>query len=76
MDLVLVKGIEPLVSIEIKLSTANSLTRGSTEAVQDLKTKHNFIITTEGGDFLYRPEWRVCNVVEIMKYLKELNLIA
>lgn len=76
MDLVLVKGIEPMVSIEIKLSTANSITRGSTEALQDLKTKHNFIITTDGGDFLYRPEWRVCNVLEIMKYLKELNLIA
>lgn len=76
IDLVLVKGIEPLVSIEIKLSTATALTRGSTEAVNDLKTKHNFIITTEGGNYLYRPEWRVCSVLEIIEHLTTLNLIT
>jgi uncharacterized protein len=76
MDLVLVKGITPLVSIEIKLSSANSLTRGSTEALNDLKTEHNFIITTEGGNYFIRPEWKVCNVLEVLKNLGELGFLS
>ena len=75
IDLVLVKGIEPVVSIEIKLSTVQSLGKGSTEAIQDLKTTHNFVVTTDGGDYLLRPQWRVCNLAELHKYLQALDLV-
>jgi uncharacterized protein len=75
MDLVLVKGITPVVSIEIKLSSANSLTRGTTEALNDLKTEHNFVITTEGGNYFNRPEWKVCNLGEVFENLRELGLL-
>ena len=75
IDLVLVKGVIPIVSIEIKLSTVNSLTKGSTEAMNDLQTEHNFIITTEGGNYFYRPQWKICNVSEILENLTELGFI-
>lgn len=44
MDLVLVKGIHPFVSIEIKNSSTPNLTRGMTESINDLNTKQNFVI--------------------------------
>ena len=75
IDLVLVKGITPVVSIEIKLSTVQSLGKGSTEAIQDLKTIHNFVVTTDGGDYLLKPQWRVCNLAELYKHLVALNLV-
>ena len=75
IDLVLVKGVIPIVSIEIKLSMVNSLSKGSTEAMNDLQTEHNFIITTEGGNYFYRPQWKICNVSEILENLTELGFI-
>lgn len=74
IDLVLVKGIHPIASIEIKLSTAQSLSKGSTEAVQDLQTSHNFVVTNEGGDYFLRPQWRVCNLTELTQHLSTLGL--
>ena len=50
VDMVLVKGIEPLVSIEIKLSMANRPGRGNTIATQDLKTPNNFIVVQGKND--------------------------
>ncbi len=47
MDLVLVKGLDPWICIEIKLSLAPKLTRGMRESINDLKAKHNFIITPQ-----------------------------
>ena len=44
MDLVLVKGIHPLVSIEIKNSSSPSITRSMTQSIEDLNTKQNFVI--------------------------------
>ena len=76
VDLVLVKGITPIVSIEIKLSSSSSLTKGSTEAIKDLKTAHNFIVTSEGGNYYSRPEWKVVNLPEILQNLTELDIIS
>ncbi|MEO6242204.1 MAG: ATP-binding protein [Bacteroidia bacterium] len=45
MDLILVKGIKPLVCIEIKMTHSPSMTKGMTESIKDLNCKHNFIIT-------------------------------
>jgi predicted AAA+ superfamily ATPase len=75
IDLVLVRGIAPVVSIEVKLSTANSLSKGSVEAAQDLGTAHNFVLTTNGGNFMLRPQWQVCNLAELFGHLSELKLV-
>lgn len=76
MDLVLVDGITPVVSIEIKLSLAPALKRGSTESVSDLKTEHNFVVTPNGGNVAVRPQWIHCNIHEVIEHLKSLKMIA
>jgi predicted AAA+ superfamily ATPase len=45
VDLVLVKGIKPVATIEIKYSNAPALTRGYYECLSDLQTENNFVIT-------------------------------
>ena len=45
VDLVLVKGINPVATIEIKYSNAPALTRGYYECINDLGTDENFVIT-------------------------------
>lgn len=76
MDLVLVEGITPVVSIEIKLSLAPALKRGSTESANDLRTEHNFVVTPNGGNVAVRPKWTHCNISELAEHLKALNLVA
>lgn len=76
MDLVLVEGITPVVSIEIKLSLAPALKRGSTESVADLQTEHNYVVTPNGGNVAVRPKWVHCNISELVEHLKALNLVA
>jgi uncharacterized protein len=44
MDLVIVKGIHPYMSIEIKNSVTPTLERGFYECLRDLNTKKNFVI--------------------------------
>jgi predicted AAA+ superfamily ATPase len=75
MDLVLVKGLKPMVSIEIKLSLTPALKRGSTESVNDLKTEHNFVVTPSGGNMPIKPRWTHCNLKEILAQLLNLDLI-
>lgn len=72
-DLLLVKGILPVASIEIKYSATPSVTKGFTFAIDDLKTKANFIITPDSDDYPIRDNIRVCSLMRfITKYLTEL----
>jgi predicted AAA+ superfamily ATPase len=45
VDLVLVKGVKPIITIEIKYSNAPVLSRGYYESINDLKAENNFVIT-------------------------------
>jgi len=47
IDLLLVKGIAPIVAIEIKNSNNPSIPKGFYNSIQDLGTKHNYIITRD-----------------------------
>ncbi|MFN8429590.1 MAG: ATP-binding protein [Spirosomataceae bacterium] len=75
VDLVLVKGIKPVISIEIKLSLNSGISRGNTQSIMDLGTKTNFIITPEGGDFSWNENWKVCNLSELKPYLESFDLV-
>lgn len=44
-DLIITKGQQPLMAIEVKYSNAPRLTKGFKQVVSDLKTTSNFIIT-------------------------------
>ncbi|MES2836364.1 MAG: ATP-binding protein [Bacteroidota bacterium] len=45
MDLVLVKGLKPIVCIELKTTNSPTLSRGFYESIADLKCTNNFVIT-------------------------------
>lgn len=75
MDLVLVRGLKPVVSMEIKLSLAPALKRGSTESVNDLMTEHNFVVTPAGGNMPLKPSWIHCNLKEVLTQLKALDIV-
>lgn len=75
MDLVLVQGLRPIVSIEIKLSLTPALKRGSTESINDLKTKHNFVVTPAGGNMSLKLSWIHCNLKEVLTQLEALDIV-
>ena len=45
-DLVLIKGNAPFIAIEIKMTSEPRSTKGLTNAIRDLNTKHNFYCNT------------------------------
>ncbi len=70
LDMVLTKGNRPVASIEIKYGSETRPTRGNTEAVQILKTSHNYIIIKEDEDYLLSGGFRVCGLrIFLDKYL-------
>ncbi len=70
LDLVLTKGNRPVTSIEIKYGSDARPTRGNTEAVQTLKTRHNYIIIKDDEDYLLSGGFRVCGLrIFLEKYL-------
>ncbi|HLG02223.1 MAG TPA: DUF4143 domain-containing protein, partial [Bacteroidia bacterium] len=69
MDLVLVRGIRPLVCIEIKLTTTPSVSRGMTESIQALKCKNNFIVVP--GDLLSWPIRKDITVCGLRDFLEK-----
>jgi predicted AAA+ superfamily ATPase len=70
VDLILVKGIKPIVSIEIKYSTSPSVSRGLTESIKDLGTKQNFIISAS-SDEAYCINKQV-KVVGLIPFLRDI----
>jgi len=70
LDMVLIRGNHPVASIEIKYGSDTRPTRGNTEAVQTLKTFHNYIIIKDDDDYLLSGGFRVCGLrVFLEKYL-------
>jgi predicted AAA+ superfamily ATPase len=76
VDLILVKGIKPIASIEIKYSTAPSVSRGMTESLKDLGTKHNFIITPSlDDDFGINKQVKVVGLMTFLTHTLPLLII-
>lgn len=74
IDLVLVKGLDVLAAIEIKLSNSPQLSRGNTEAVNVLQPKHKFIITPGSDSYPLKDDWTVCSLNDFLeKELKNLK---
>lgn len=75
IDLCLLKGNEIVAAFEIKLSNKPSTSKGNTEAVQDLKSQHNFIVTPSSEAFTINSLWQVCNIENIWEYLQPLKVL-
>jgi predicted AAA+ superfamily ATPase len=72
LDLVITKGSRPVASIEIKYGSDARPARGNTEAVQILKTSHNYIIIKDEEDYKLSGGFRVCGLrIFLDKYLNE-----
>ena len=74
IDLVIVKGIKPVSCIEIKYSSAPSLSKGNSIAIKDLETDNNFIIIPEcDEEYPIRKDIMVCNLETFLeKYLPKM----
>jgi uncharacterized protein len=75
IDLCLLRGNEMVASFEIKLSNNPSSTKGNSEAIQDLGTIHNFIITPSSNDYKSNNQWQVCSLESVWAYLEPLKLL-
>ncbi len=73
VDLVLVKGSRPIACIEIKHSKAPAVSTGYYQVIEDLKTKHNYVIYS-GTDRYVTKEKSV--VVGLQQFIeKELKML-
>jgi len=71
LDLVLVRGVTPVIGIEIKYSNAPKLSKGNLIAASDLGNVPILVVTPSADDYPLSEKARVCS----MKTLKE-NLQA
>ena len=72
IDLILVKALIPVASIEIKFSASPKVTKSLVTGINDLQTEKNFIIVPNSEDYLIRENIRVCNITDfIIKYLPD-----
>ena len=65
-DLVIAKSHKPVVSIEIKYSSAPKLSKGTFFSFKDLNTKFNYVITPNSDDYLIKENIRVCNLYKFL----------
>lgn len=73
-DLVIAVADKPFVCMEIKLTDNPVLTKGNYIALQDLKAKHNFIVTPSAKEHAFDKNIRVVDLNALMKKLKTLNV--
>lgn len=74
MDLVLVRGIQPMACIEIKTSPEAKITRGTYESIKDLGTSQNFVINSSIHEDYKNSEGIIfCSLeVFLVKYLNKI----
>ena len=75
IDLCLLRGNEMVASFKIKLSNNPSSSKRNTEAIQDLETEHNFIVTPSSKNYRANARWQVCSLDTLWEYLKPLKLL-
>ncbi|MEI7583008.1 ATP-binding protein [Runella sp.] len=76
LDLVLVKGLSPVLGIEIKYANAPKITKGTTVASQDLGTLPVLVVTpfaTE--DYELSPTTKVTDFKRLFTHLSQMKLI-
>ena len=76
LDLVLVKGVQPILGIEVKLSNAPTLTKGLTIASQDLEAIPILVVThSVSEDYNFNPTIKVTSFERVFDHLKAYNLL-
>lgn len=70
IDFILVKGKEVLMAIEIKMSTAPQLSRGNTEAINDVQPEFQIVISHITGSYPLKNNWTNYGIERFLKFLK------
>lgn len=74
IDLVLIKGLKPIVAIEVKYSLSPSVSKGFYEALEDLNNPQSFVIIPSGISFKTKNNTKIVSLEEfILKDLPKLN---
>ena len=71
LDLVLVKGITPVLGVEIKYSNAPKLSRGNNIALEDLGGIPLVVVTPSAEDFRLAKNIKVCSMKTLNENFKE-----
>lgn len=66
-DLVLVRGIQPVACIEIKLTNSPTVSRGFIHCAEDLEPQHRFIITPSSDTFKINHGVTVVNLLDFLR---------
>ncbi|WP_031529578.1 ATP-binding protein [Dyadobacter crusticola] len=69
LDLVLVKGNTVKLAIEIKYTNSPSLSRGNTNAQQDLGNPLLLVVTPSADDFKMKENIQVCSIATVNNYI-------
>ncbi|MBP7477635.1 MAG: ATP-binding protein [Chitinophagales bacterium] len=76
LDLILVRGMIPVAGIEIKLSNAPKLTRGTSIARNDLGGIPIYIVThSVSEDYNYNEGVRITSFERVFNYLERMDLV-
>lgn len=62
MDMVLVRGTQPIAAIEVKLSNAPHISKGNLQSMDDLQTKKNFIIVPDVEEYKTKEKIIICGI--------------
>jgi hypothetical protein len=74
LDLVLVKGIKPILGVEIKYSNTPKLSRGTHIAAEDLGGIPLLVVTPSAADFKIADTIEVCSLQTLRKHLSTKGL--
>jgi uncharacterized protein len=66
VDLVIVRGLEPWMCVEIKHTSSPKISRGFLNVIEDLKTNNNYIITPETDSFQLNEKVKVSNLLHFI----------
>ncbi|HPD65809.1 MAG TPA: ATP-binding protein [Bacteroidia bacterium] len=70
-DLVLVKGDKAEIGIEIKFSTGPKLSQGFYNAIEDLRTKRNYVVSLVSEPYFIKENVEIVNLPILLKRLKQ-----
>ncbi|MCB0737875.1 MAG: ATP-binding protein [Bacteroidetes bacterium] len=72
VDLLIIKGGEPIIGCEIKFTNSPKLSKGNTIALQDVNAINNFIITPQAHSYPIKENVQVCSLGWFLNYLRKL----
>ncbi|GAB3542114.1 DUF4143 domain-containing protein [Spirosoma fluminis] len=76
LDLLLVKGGKPIVALEIRYSNAPTLTRGNTQAINDLGIDQALVVTPEADGYWLRKDVQVCSITNVWSSLEPFGVLV